>query len=67
MQTQLSTHFSESKWVNVEGSTFRKNKFNKLQLNNDILRTKGTIFRSILDQRLITESHMSLLYSELQN
>lgn len=48
--------------MNLEGSTSSKNKLNKLQLANDILRAKGTIFRSILDQRLITESHVTFMF-----
>lgn len=48
---KISAHFSENKWVNVKGSTSRKNKFNKLQADNDTLRAKATIFRSILNQK----------------
>lgn len=60
--TQLSAHFSEKKWVNLEGSTSSKNKLNKLQLADDILRAKGTIFRSILDQILITKSRVTFMF-----
>lgn len=59
---QLSAHFSEKKRVNLEGSTCSKEKLNKLQLANDILRAKGTIFRSILDRRLITESRVTFIF-----
>lgn len=37
--------------MNVKGSASRKNKFNKLQADNDTLRAKAAIFRSTLNQK----------------